>query len=83
MNGSMGGATNAAPVAMAESASTAAPAPAGAYQYVAGKGESLFTANCSACHQATGEGIPGAFPPLKGNAASPVLDAGATGEVTA
>jgi cytochrome c oxidase cbb3-type subunit 2 len=36
---------------------------------VASKGESLFTANCSACHQATGEGIPGAFPPLKGNAA--------------
>ena len=29
----------------------------------------MFTANCSACHQTTGEGIPGAFPPLKGNAA--------------
>lgn len=31
-------------------------------------GQSLFTANCQACHQANGEGIPGAFPPLKGSA---------------
>lgn len=30
-------------------------------------GEALYTANCSACHQATGEGLPGAFPPLKGS----------------
>ncbi len=27
-------------------------------------GEKLFMANCSACHQATGKGLPGAFPPL-------------------
>jgi len=27
-------------------------------------GERLFTVNCSACHQSTGLGIPGAFPPL-------------------
>ncbi|MBN8893507.1 MAG: cbb3-type cytochrome c oxidase subunit II [Rhodanobacter sp.] len=67
MNGSMGGATNAAP--MAKAGPAPATAPAGAYQYVASKGEALFTANCSACHQATGTGIPGAFPPLKGNAA--------------
>ncbi len=33
----------------------------------AAKGASLYTANCSACHQATGEGLPGAFPPLKAN----------------
>ncbi|HEX8757212.1 MAG TPA: cbb3-type cytochrome c oxidase subunit II [Steroidobacteraceae bacterium] len=32
-------------------------------------GEALFTASCAACHQASGEGLPGAFPPLKGNAA--------------
>ncbi len=32
-------------------------------------GQTLFTANCAACHQASGEGLPGAFPPLKGNAA--------------
>ena len=31
------------------------------------RGRNLFTANCSACHQASGEGLPGAFPPLKGN----------------
>ncbi len=30
-------------------------------------GEALFTANCATCHQATGEGVPGAFPPLKGD----------------
>ena len=65
MNGGMGGMTSAAPAT--------APAPTaaagGGYSYDAGKGQSLFMANCSACHQATGEGIPGAFPPLKGNAA--------------
>jgi nitrite reductase (NO-forming)/hydroxylamine reductase len=27
-------------------------------------GEALFLANCSACHQASGQGLPGAFPPL-------------------
>ena len=30
-------------------------------------GESTYTANCVACHQANGEGIPGAFPPLAGH----------------
>lgn len=33
-------------------------------------GGALYTANCQACHQASGEGLPGAFPPLKG---SPVV----------
>ena len=37
--------------------------------YDAAKGKALFTANCAACHQANGEGLPGAFPALKGNAA--------------
>lgn len=27
-------------------------------------GEKTYTANCMACHQANGQGIPGAFPPL-------------------
>lgn len=27
-------------------------------------GEALYKANCSACHQANGQGLPGAFPPL-------------------
>lgn len=36
-------------------------------------GGELFTANCASCHQANGEGVPGAFPPLKG---SPVVNGG-------
>ena len=40
--------------------------PAGGYD--AAKGAALFTANCSACHQANGEGLPGAFPSLKNDA---------------
>lgn len=31
------------------------------------EGAKLFAANCAACHQASGEGIPGVFPPLKGD----------------
>ena len=31
------------------------------------KGETLFQANCAACHQANGQGLPGAFPPLAGS----------------
>ena len=42
----------------------------------AAKGSALFTANCAACHQANGEGLPGAFPPLKGNAAVNDADPG-------
>lgn len=30
-------------------------------------GAALYTANCQSCHQASGEGLPGAFPPLKGS----------------
>ena len=40
----------------------AAPAAAGAL-----KGKAAFEANCAACHQATGKGLPGAFPPLAGS----------------
>ncbi|AIY39764.1 Cytochrome c oxidase polypeptide II [Collimonas arenae] len=31
------------------------------------RGEKVYTANCAACHQATGKGVPGAFPPLDGD----------------
>lgn len=31
-------------------------------------GADLYAANCQACHQAGGDGLPGAFPPLKGSA---------------
>jgi cytochrome c oxidase cbb3-type subunit II len=61
------GTASAAPSA----ASTAAVGPVGAASAAGAadvvKGASLYTANCSACHQASGEGLPGAFPPLKGN----------------
>lgn len=30
-------------------------------------GKRVFTANCMACHQATGQGVPGVYPPLAGS----------------
>ena len=50
-----------APVATAATASDG-------YRFDAAKGQALYTAHCAACHQASGAGLPGAFPPLKGNA---------------
>jgi mono/diheme cytochrome c family protein len=58
-------------------APTAAPAPAAATAPVAAKaapvtlgdydaGKKLYMTTCFACHQATGLGLPGAFPPLAG-----------------
>jgi cytochrome c oxidase subunit 2 len=32
------------------------------------QGEKVYTGSCAACHQASGEGIPGAFPGLKDSA---------------
>lgn len=32
-----------------------------------GPGEALFNDNCAACHQRTGQGVRGAFPPLAGS----------------
>ena len=34
---------------------------------LADDGPGLFAENCAACHQAKGQGVPGAFPPLAGN----------------
>ena len=31
------------------------------------RGEKVYAANCVACHQATGKGLPPAFPPLDGS----------------
>ncbi|HZY15773.1 MAG TPA: cytochrome c [Ramlibacter sp.] len=42
-----------------------APPPAGVVKVADGK--QVFTANCVACHQATGAGLPGVFPPLDGS----------------
>ena len=35
--------------------------------YNPAEGKQLFTEKCAVCHQAGGTGLPGAFPPLKGN----------------
>jgi heme/copper-type cytochrome/quinol oxidase subunit 1 len=45
---------------MALSAPASASVTAAAGGYDPAKGAALFTANCSACHQASGEGLPGA-----------------------
>jgi cytochrome c oxidase cbb3-type subunit II len=50
----------------AKAPAAATPAAGG---YDAAKGQQLFSANCATCHQATGEGLAGTFPTLKGNAA--------------
>jgi len=31
------------------------------------RGQGIYTANCAVCHQATGKGVPPAFPPLDGS----------------
>jgi cytochrome c oxidase cbb3-type subunit II len=36
-------------------------------RYDAKRGQSLYTTNCSPCHQVNGEGRVGAYPPLKGS----------------
>ncbi len=68
------GEPDAPPVTKAEPATgKAAPAPAeepaGPYEFDPAKGEQAYAANCAVCHQANGEGMPGVFPPLKGNKA--------------
>ncbi len=53
-----------------DASAPAAPPPAatGPYKFNTERGASLYATNCAACHQATGLGLSGAFPPLKGNA---------------
>ncbi|HEX7382564.1 MAG TPA: cbb3-type cytochrome c oxidase subunit II [Nevskiaceae bacterium] len=64
MNAGMGGPSSSAP-----SQPEGAQATESGYTFDAKKGQSLFDSTCAACHQDSGEGIPSAFPPLKGNAA--------------
>jgi len=47
-----------------------AAAPSGATQVAAavGNGAAIFSQNCASCHGAQGQGTPGVFPPLAGNA---------------
>ena len=42
-------------------------APAAGAAGAAANGKQVFTVNCVACHQATGKGLPGVFPPLDGS----------------
>ena len=42
-------------------------APAAGAPGAAANGKQVFTTNCAACHQATGKGLPGVFPPLDGS----------------
>jgi len=37
-------------------------------------GEQVYGNKCAACHQLTGQGLPGVFPPLKGNAVVTAAD---------
>jgi cytochrome c oxidase cbb3-type subunit 2 len=57
-------------VALTVSRAGGAPAAAGSVQssHDAIKARDLYIAQCSACHQLNGEGLPAAFPPLKGSA---------------
>jgi cytochrome c oxidase subunit 2 len=42
------------------------------------RGEKVFAANCAACHQANGKGVPGAFPALDG---SPKVNGPKSGQI--
>src|SRR3982074_2566370 len=42
----------------------------------ASTGRDLYIAQCSTCHQASGEGLPGVMPPLKGSGVVNKEDAG-------
>ncbi|GAC1659531.1 MAG: hypothetical protein NVS4B3_28040 [Gemmatimonadaceae bacterium] len=65
--GSFDGATH---VAFGRAGTSSGPAPriSSASGNSTALGKQLYARNCQACHQATGLGIPGAFPPLVGSA---------------
>ena len=46
----------------------------------AARGAALYSVNCAACHQNTGQGIAGVFPPLAGDSLVQALDP--TGHIT-
>jgi len=58
------------PVSAAGTSDTAvhtAEVAAGSFDELMAKGEAVYNANCAACHQRNGAGLPGAFPPLAGS----------------
>jgi cytochrome c oxidase cbb3-type subunit 2 len=54
-----------APIAETETGAQARPSAAGGA--AAGGGAGVYASRCASCHQTNGEGIPGTFPPLKGD----------------
>lgn len=68
--GCSGSNSNSASSEATTAAATVAPVRTSAATTTAASGASVYTANCSSCHQANGQGTPGAFPPL---AANPVV----------
>ncbi len=61
--------------AMSNAASPGAAASVAANGAAASDGAKVYQTNCSSCHQATGQGVAGTFPPLAGN---PVVTGDAT-----
>jgi mono/diheme cytochrome c family protein len=61
--------------AMSNAASPEAGASVAANGAAASDGAKVYQTNCSSCHQANGQGVPGTFPPLAGN---PVVTGDAT-----
>ena len=53
--------------AMAKEAAAADPNKEWTMADLTARGEKVFGSNCAACHQASGMGVPGAFPPLAGS----------------
>lgn len=69
------GGADAAKVAAAAAAPLAPAGSAGqSSSSASGPGATVFSANCSSCHGASGQGTPGAFPPLAGNSAVTAAD---------
>jgi mono/diheme cytochrome c family protein len=60
-----GGDKPAADAVPADTPPSAEPTPAPVVANAAG--EAIYAANCVACHQPNGQGMPGAFPPLAGS----------------
>lgn len=63
----LGGMVGCAPGSPQESAAAAAPAVAPPGSPMTGAGAELFNGNCSACHQQSGQGVPGVYPALAGS----------------
>jgi mono/diheme cytochrome c family protein len=63
-----------APMQPAKTVNSSGNGSAAGFDYAA-SGANLYTSNCSACHGATGAGVPGAFPPLAGDPVVAAADA--------